>query len=78
MSGMEPSEYVPIAVNGIVESTAKFAGEVGTISIEDNVIEVANVDAIEATVDVVIVEVVVDEQPNITVIKTAKNPMVRK
>jgi hypothetical protein len=37
MSPVEPSEYVPVAVNCWVEPTIKLAGDAGVTAIEDNV-----------------------------------------
>ena len=48
MSLVEPSEYVPVAVNAWVEPTAKLAGEAGATAIEDNVAEDVVVEAVDA------------------------------
>lgn len=62
MSAVEPSEYVPIAVNCWVEPIGKLFGDSGDMAIEDNL------DAVDA------VFLVVDEQAGIPTIKMALNP----
>ena len=68
MSIVEPSEYVPVAVNAWVEPTVRLAGEAGSTSIEFNVGVV-----VDGTVDVD-----VDEQAAMTMVSVAINPMVRQ
>jgi hypothetical protein len=67
MSAAEPSEYVAIALNGrVVEPTGKLVGEASSTSIEDNIIVFVDVNAV--------VDVDVDEQAAMTIVKAATNP----
>jgi len=68
MSTVEPSEYVPVAVNCWVEPIAKLSGVAGVTAMDDNV-----------AVDVVVgADVDVGEQEVMTIVKTTINPMVRQ
>jgi hypothetical protein len=68
ISPVEPSAYVPVAVNCRVEPIAKLTGEAGSILIENKVGVVADVG----------VDVDVAEQDAMTMVKVAINPMVRR
>jgi hypothetical protein len=72
MSAVEPSEYVPVAVNCWVEPTAKLAGEAGATAIEDNV------GALVVAVVIVVEDEGFDEQAVAPKVRAAINPMTRK
>jgi hypothetical protein len=70
MSSVEPSAYVPVAVNCRVKSTGRLVEASDVITMEDN-----------AGVDVVIdvdVDVDVDEQDTMTKVNIAIIPIVRQ
>ena len=72
MSTVEPSEYVPVAVNCWVEPTIKLAGEAGATAIEDNV-------GVSVVAVVIVVEdEAFDEHAAAPKVRAAINPMVRK
>ena len=72
MSPVEPSEYVPVAVNCWVEPTIKLAGEAGVTAIEDNV------GVLVVAVVIVVEDEVFDEHAVAPKVRAAINPMTRK
>ena len=68
ISPVEPSAYVPVAVNCRVAPIAKLTGEAGSILIEDKVGAAADAGA----------DVDVAEQDAMTMVKAAINPMVKR
>ena len=65
MSAVDPSEYVPVAVNCNLESIAKF-WEVGVTVMEDNIDGCVGVD------------IGFDEQPIIAAVKKTANPIAKQ
>jgi hypothetical protein len=72
MSAIEPSEYVPVALNCWVEPTAKLAGEAGATAIEDNV------GVFVVAVVIVVEDEAFDEHAAALKVRAAINPMIRK